>query len=133
MNFTYYYFCDCDYQYNQVVHVGEDEKVYQCLRCSTLEGKKSQDVYHIECIVCGGKEELGDTVTFQQLHACRHCGVKGKITMNDDQGFRMMVESKSSGSCQKCGRDDWQMVPEMVICPFCTRTLKVKMSNFWED
>lgn len=136
MNYTYYYFCDNEedksIHYEQAVHVHDNEKMYQCTKCSNIEVKNCQDEYSIECQICGNQEKIHGTVSFKNEVICLSCGVKGKVGLDKEEQFILNLTKKMEEPCSRCHKRSLTEMQEEIPCPRCFKPLKIKMSTYWE-
>ena len=130
MNFTYYYYCECGY--NHVAHVKEGQTLYRCSSCFNIEGKESQEEFLLECRVCGQKETITGDIDFSQKRTCSKCHTQGKVGLFQDKQFQLHTVMTIDETCSTCRKKRLCELIEEEPCPFCFKTLKTRMSNYWE-
>lgn len=135
MNYTYYFYCECEYE--KVVHEKENELILQCNCCFTIQSKDKKLSYFLSCLGCGEKKKIGNTVTFEEelLETCEKCGLSGSIGLEKGEEILFLLGSgyEEVGNCDSCKQNDWKVINESdVTCPHCFKNLKQKMSIYWE-
>lgn len=140
MNYIYFYYCDDECDYTQVVKLTKEEEEVQCKRCATIQGIKKKYQTKIICTYCNNREVIKGDAIFKDGYECKKCGSKGEVGFEDvhdeyDIMFKMEIEKDLSDfECIQCKSKEAFTKPEDGWkCPDCDKRLKEKLSTYWEE